>query len=171
MFRRTAYQYYTNVNYMSCEQCLAWHGAIRRSPEAFPTPDDGCESGILRIPGKHVRAYRQQAKRMRARAQSELRRRELFEQAMHLLADAPEDALALFDQTFRIDVYIPDIERVAEVHRDFLRDRPETKDQLRTRFAKAYSDKFGWRRYERLPEQMRLQREEAGVERINELFG
>ena len=37
-------------------------------------------------------------------------------------------------------------------------------------FVKAFSDKFGWRRYERLPEPMRLRREEEGIERINELF-
>ncbi len=171
VFRRAAYQYYTNVNYLSCEKCLAWHGTIRRSPNAFPTLDDGCESGVLQIPPKLVRAYRKQAKRMQARARSELRRRELFEQAMSRLVEAPEEALALFDQAFQIDVYIPDIERLADVHEAFLRDQPEMRDQLCIRFVKAYSDKFGWRRYERLPERMRLQREKAGIDRIRELLG
>ena len=69
------------------------------------------------------------------------------------------------------DVYIPDAERLAEQHACFLREHPEFRDKLRTQFAKAYSDKFGWRRYERLPELMRLQREKAGMDRINELFG
>jgi hypothetical protein len=108
---------------------------------------------------------------MRARAKSELQRRELFERSTTLLPEAPDEALALFGQSFQIDVYIPDAERLAEQHADFLRDHPEIRAKLRTQFAKAYSDKFGWRRYERLPELMRLQREKAGMDRINELFG
>jgi hypothetical protein len=171
MFRRTAYQYYTNVTYKSCETCLSWHGVIRRSPDAFPIPDDECESAILEIPGNQVRDYRQRAKRMRARAQSELQRRKVFGCAIDLLPTSPDEALTLFGQALAIDVYIPDIEHLAEVHADFLRERPEIREQIRTQFGKAYSDKFGWRRYERLPELMRLQREKAGMDRINELFG
>ncbi len=170
-FRRRAYQYYTNVNYRSCSTCLSWHGVIRRSPDAFPIPDDGCESAILKVPGKQIRDYRARSRRMRARAKSELQRRELFERSATLLPEAPDEALALFGQSFQIDVYIPDAERLAEQHADFLRDHPEIRAKLRTQFAKAYSDKFGWRRYERLPELMRLQREKAGMDRINELFG
>ena len=170
MFRRAVYQYYTNVNYRTCEQCLSWHGVIRRRAEAFPQPVDACESSILRISRKDLRLYREKSKQMRLRAQGELRRRELFEEALNLLANQSDEALELFGRASGIDLYIPDIERLVERHGDFLRDRPELKDRLRTQLLKAYSDKFGWRRYERLPEVMRLQREQAGMDRINELL-
>ena len=171
MFRRAVHQYYTNVNYRTCEGCLAWHGVIRSKPKAFPQVADGCESLILRIPRKQLRDYRQQAKRMRIRAQGELKRRELFEEAVNLLPDQTERALELLDRASGIDLYIPDIERLAAQHKGFLSDHSDIRDQLRTQFLKAYSDKFGWRRYERLPEVMRLQREQAGLDRIKEVLG
>ena len=171
MFRRAVHQYYTNVNYRTCEGCLAWHGVIRGKPDAFPKPDDGCESSILRIPRNQLRDHREQAKRMRLRAQGELKRRELFEEALNILPDQTERALELLGHAASIDLYIPDIERLVERHGRFLQDHPEVREQLRTQLSKAYSDKFGWRRYERLPEVMRLQREHAGMDRINELLG
>ena len=171
MFRRAVYQYYTNVNYRTCEKCLSWHGAIRGNPDALPKAEDDCESSILRIPRKQLRSYREQAKRMRLRAQGELKRRELFKNAVNLLPDQSESALGLFALAASIDLYIPDIEHLVERHGDFLRDQPDLRDRLRTQLLKAYSDKFGWRRYERLPEMMRLQREQAGMDRINELLG
>lgn len=171
MFRRAVYQYYTNVNYRTCAKCLAWHGVTRGKPDAFPNVTDDCESSILRITRKQLRSYREQAKRMRLRAQGELKRRELFENAMNLLPDQTESALECFALAASIDLYIPDIERLVETHGGFLHDHPGIREQLRTQLMKAYSDKFGWRRYERLPEVMRLQREQAGVDRINELLG
>ena len=170
MFRRAVHQYYTNVNYRTCEDCLVWHGMIRGKPDAFPKPDDGCESSILRVPRKQLRTHREQAKRMRLRAQGELRRRELFEEALTLLADQTGEALELLDRAACIDLYIPDIERLVERHGRFLQEHSEVRDQLRTQLRKAYSDKFGWRRYERVPEVMRLQREQAGMARIDELL-
>jgi len=117
-----------------------------------------------------MQAYRQQAKRMKVRAQGELKRRELFENAMNLLLNQTESALEHFALAASIDLYIPDIECLVERHGDLLREHPGIREQLRTQLLKAYSDKFGWRRYERLPEVMRLQREQAGMERINELL-
>jgi hypothetical protein len=171
MCRRAIYQYYTNVNYASCKDCLAWHGVLRHRRDAFPTPDDGCESAILAIPVKQRRAYRQQAKYMRLRAQGELARREMFAEAMDLLTSDADAALTLLERAADIDLYIPDIERLADRHGAFLNEHADIKERLRVQLRKAYSDKFGWRRYERLPEVMRLQREQAGVRRIDELFG
>ena len=114
--------------------------------------------------------YREKSKQMRLRAQGELRRRELFEEALNLLANQSDEALELFGRAAGIDLYIPDIERLVKRHGDFLLNHPDLKDRLRIQLLKAYSDKFGWRRYERLPEVMRLQREQAGLDRINELL-
>jgi hypothetical protein len=171
MFRRRFYQYYTNVNYLTCAGCLAWHGKILRKRDAFPQSDDGCASAILPIPRKQLRDYRDKAKQMRLRAQGELARRSLFANAMTLLPSQPDEALELLGRAATIDLYIPDIERLVEIHGDFLHAHPDTRDRLRLQWLKAYSDKFGWRRYELLPEVMRLQREKAGMSRINELLG
>ncbi len=171
MFRRRGFQYYTNVNYRTCAECLSLHGVIRRRRDAFPQVEDSCESSILPIPRQQLRIYREKSKRMRLRAQGELARRALFEEALTLLPSQPDEALELLGRAATIDLYIPDIERLAERHGQFLQEHSDIRDQLRTQLLKAYSDKFGWRRYERLPEVMRLQREKAGMDRINELLG
>ena len=170
MFRRKVYQYYTNVNYLTCAECLSWHGMIRRKANVFPQLEDGCASSILTIPRKELRDYREKSKQMRLRAQGELARRALFEEALTLLPSQPDEALGLLGRAATIDLYIPDIERLVEAHDDFLRNRPDLRDRLRRQWLKAYSDKFGWRRYELLPEVMRLAREKAGMARINELL-
>ena len=171
MIRRTRYQYYTNVNYLTCETCLSWHGQIRKRKELFPESVDGCESSILSIPGKRLKHYREQGKRMQARARQELARRALFRKASDRLAEFPDDALELFSRSATLDLYVPEIESLVAQRQQILRANPELRDRLRVLFVKAYSDKFGWRRYERLPEIMRLQRERAGIDRINELLG
>jgi|GEM_PF-357639 len=171
MFRRTRYQYYTNVTYRTCVECLSWHGAIRKKPSQFPDPQDGCERVILPIPRGELKAYREKGQRMRTAAAAERRRRELFEQGLRLFAEAPATAIENFREAARIDLYIPELESLAERHAERLARDLALRDGLRRMFAKAYSDKFGWRRYERLPEMMRIKREKAGLKRINELFG
>jgi hypothetical protein len=108
---------------------------------------------------------------MQTRAKAELVRRELFEQAIQALPEHPDEAMTLLGRAAGIDIYIPEIERLADVHREFLDANYDVKDQLRAQLVKAYSDKFGWRRYERLPELMRLEREKAGMDRINDVLG
>lgn len=171
MFRRSRYQYFTNVNYLTCAECLSLHGVIRRQRDAFPQVEDGCESSILPIPRKQLRIHREKAKRMRLRAQAELTRRALFEKAVTLLPIQLDEALELLRRAATIDLYVPDIERLVESHGHFLVAHPDVRDRLRILLLKAYSDKFGWRRYELLPEVMRLQREKAGMARISELLG
>ena len=170
MFRRTRYQYYTNVNYRTCERCLAWHGVIRKDPGEFPDHSDNCERVILPVPSRDRKACRDKERRMRAVAQAELARRKLFEAALEALPQRPEEAVASFRQAAQIDLYVPDLERLAERHRGLLDRDSKLREALRALFVKAFSDKFGWRRYERLPEVMRLRREKVGIERINELF-
>ena len=114
MFRRQAYQYYTNVNYLTCAECLSWHGMIRRRREAFPQREDGCACSILPIPKKQMAYFRERSREMRLRAQGELARRALFEQAMTLLPNQPDETLELLKRAATIDLYIPDIERFVE---------------------------------------------------------
>ena len=170
MLRRTRYQYYTNVNYLTCERCLEWHGAIRKDPAAFPNRSDDCERSILPVPPRARKEYRARGKRMRSAAKAELARRKLFEAGLEILPEDSDRAIALFRRAARIDVYIPDLECLVERQRGLLDRDPGLREALRALFVKAFSDKFGWRRYERLPEIMRLRREADGIERINELL-
>jgi hypothetical protein len=170
MFRRTRYQYYTNVNYRTCERCLAWHGVIRKDPREFPDHSDDCERSILPVLPRERKECRGKGRRMRVAAQAERARRKLFEEGLEILSESPEQAIASFRQAARVDLYVPDLERLAERHRGLLDRDSGLREALRALFVKAFSDKFGWRRYERLPEVMRLRREKVGIERINELF-
>jgi hypothetical protein len=167
---RTYYQFYTNVTYRTCAECLGLHGKIEKDPQAFPSCPEGCERKVLPVPHKDLHYYKEQAHRMREVAQAELSRRSLFEQGKQLLGSDDEQAIELLAQSVRIDVYVPEVERLAREKEQTLKADGDLKDRLRQLFARAYFEKFGWPRYERLPERMRLAREKAGIERIKELL-
>ncbi len=169
MRSKTYYQYYTNVTYSTPAECLALHGRIASAPSEFPHDDD-CPRRILSFPRGELSYYREQARKMRAIAQAELRRRKLFREAEEALEEDPEMALELFTQASQIETYVPELELLLEKRGNFLSRTPELRRQLGEIFYRAYSDKFGRQRYERFPERMRLAREQAGLSRIKELF-
>jgi len=168
--RKIYYQYFTNVSYMTCPECLAWHGRISRDPVRFPDRGDGCERRLLPFGRRELKMRRETRRRMAALARNELRRRELMREAFDLLADDSEGAMLRFRAAVAIDVYIPDLERLAREKSQLLATHDELRHRLRRLFSRAYSAKFGWPRYERLPEPMRIARERAGMARIDELF-
>jgi hypothetical protein len=170
MLQRTYYQYYTNVTYRTCPQCLTWHGKISRDPKVFPKCENGCERSIIPFRHKELSYYREQGRKMRAAAQAELARRELFKEGIKLLGIDNERAFELLERSTKFDLYIPELERLVHEKGEVLREDAEFRERLKKRFIRAYSDKFGWRRYERLPELMRIAREEAGIKKIKELF-
>ena len=164
------WQYYTNVTWRTCEKCLAWHGRIAARPDAFPEPRDGCERKLLPFPARKLPFYREKARLMRERAQAELERRRLFQEAVRLLSQDPDRALSLFDRAGAIDVYIPELERLVEEHRETLSGSPELRQRLREVFLRRWGEKFAKPRYERLPERLRQAQERWGLARIKELF-
>lgn len=170
MSRKTYYQYYTNVTYLTCKECLAWHGKISNNPESFPKRQDGCERKILAFSRKELDYHREKQQQMRALAKAELRRRELVTEAKEALGVDNEKAVDLLAQAVQIDSYIPEMERLAKEKGALFKEDAALRERLGKLFARAYSDKFGWPRYERLPELMRIAREQAGIKRINELF-
>ena len=170
MWPKTHYQYYTNINYKTCADCLAWHGRIAGRPERFPDFADDCERAILAFPWRQRRTYLESRRTMQRLAKAELSRRDLFHRAEAALANDLEEAVSLFARAAAIDVYVPELEQFVERQDERLTD-PEIRERLRCLFRKAFSDKFGRRRYERLPELMRIEREKAGMSRIDELFG
>ena len=167
---KTYYQYYTNVSYRTCAECLVWHGKISTAPASFPNRHDGCERQILAFSRKELAYRREKERGMRHLAEAELRRRELFAAGKEALGVDNGKAEDLFAQAVLIDLYIPEIERVVEEKEAVLREDGTLRTRLCKLFVRAYSDKFGWPRYERLPEPMRIAREQAGIKRIRELF-
>ncbi len=107
---------------------------------------------------------------MRIAARNELKRRELFEQGISLLGKDDEQAISLLADSTQYDLYIPEVERLVEKKGNLLLNSPSVRERLLKIFVQAYSDKFGWRRYERLPELMRIAREEEGIRRLRELL-
>ncbi len=157
---------YTSVTASTCEACLAWHGRIVARPEEFPS-GDACPREVLAFPVWKLGAYREQAARMVARAQAELRRRELLRQAQALLAAEPERALALLDEAGAVDVFLPEVEALA---RDPALADPALRARVREVLLRRWKAKFALDRYERQPELARTQQEQWGVRRIEEVL-
>ncbi len=159
---------YTNVNWRTCEECLRWHGRIVADPQEFPA-HNSCPHELLRFPVWRLRRFAQEAARMRQRAQAELHRRALFRQAVDTLAANPEASVKLFEQAGQVDVYLPELERLASEKSELLRDS-ELRARLREVFLRQWKAKFARERYERQPEGARTAQEAWGVARIKELF-
>jgi len=170
MLQKKYYQFYANVNYRSCPECLALHGKIARRRDAFPPCPAGCRYMIVEFSHKDLPFHKEQRREMRIAAQNELSRRELFEKGMSLLGDDNEQAVSLLAESTRYDIYIPEVERLVEEKGEVLQSDKPLRERLLKLFVQAYSDKFGWRRYERLPELMRIAREQEGIRRLREIL-
>ncbi len=164
------YQYYAQVTYNTCEQCLRRHGEIFSDPTQAPPIHPGCRCSYLEIEPELLDYYREKAERMRAKAEEELRRRELFRRARKALRNSgPAEALELFRQAAAIEVYIEELEQLFTEERELLRAHPELVAQLKKIFTYGYRDTLQKGKYEHMPEGMKWARERWGVERIAEL--
>ena len=170
MFWRTYYQYYTNVTYRTCPNCLSLHGKILRDPERIPLCEHGCEQQFLPFRRKERSYHREQRRKMRTISRAELVRRELFAEGLGLLGSENGRAVDLLSQSAQIDLFIPEVRRLIAEKGSLLKDAAAVRTQLREVFIRAYFNKFGRPPYERLPEPMRIAREEAGIAEIKELF-
>ena len=169
------YQYYATIHPETCEVCLDHHGRILESPEGEGTPPlhPDCRCSLLEFPAAELEYYREQERRMRERAQGELRRRRLFREGEEALSSQDfEGALARFRESVQIDVFTGDIERLCQGGslREALESAPEAARQLRDLFLKAYRWKHDLPKYQHMPERMRLERRDHGLRVIRELF-
>ncbi len=171
MLGKKYYQFYANINYRTCAECLALHGRIATREDAFPPCPEGCRYTIVAFTRKELSFHKEQQREMRASARNELKRRDLFNRGIELLACNNEEAISLLAESTRYDLYIPEVERLVERKGKVLREDQSLRERLLKLFVQAYSDKFGWRRYERLPELMRIAREKEGIKRLQELLG
>jgi len=160
-------QFYANINHSVSEECLKLHGKIFTSREKVPDPD--CTYNVLRFPVDELDRYREKSDRMANLAREELRRRRLWREAKEALrAGRKEEGVELFREAGDIDLYLAELEEFMEEEGKDLSEG--VREKLKKVFLRAYREKFAKDKYERQPELMRRQREEAGKRRIRELF-
>ena len=167
--RSELYQLYSNITYSTPENCLEYHGLIVPERDEVPSVS-GCDFEILAFPVSELADYREKKVRMEELADREIDRRELFRSAEECLDNEDYDgAVAEFERSVKLDVFIPELEELAEQYGEGI--PSEVSERLMKVFVLGYKEKFGQKRYERLPERMREDRKQAGLERIKELFG
>jgi len=165
------YQYYAQVTYNTCERCLRRHGEIFSELAQGPPIHPGCRCSYLELPPGELDYYREKGERMRAKAEAELRRRELFRRAKELLVGGePEEALALFERAAAIEVYVEEVEQLCREDLVALRRERELAAKLKKIFIWGYRDTLQKSKYEGMPEGMKWARERWGVQRLEELF-
>lgn len=167
--RRELVQFYTNVTFSTPTRCLKLHGNIYTSPREVETGKLDCDHHFLEFPVGELADYREKGHKMEELAEKELQRREVFSSGIKKLEEgSPEEAAEYFQRAVEIDLFVPELEELADQFGDGL--DKESRQKLGKIFVKAYKEKFAKPRYERQPDRMRLEREEAGVRRIKELF-
>jgi len=167
--RKQLFQVYANITYSTPESCLEHHGKIVPDKKEVPEPAE-CDFEVLSFPVGELSHYREKKERMEELAEREVERRELFREGVGAIEREDFEAgIALFERSVKIDVFLPEIESFAGEQGEEI--PPEPSQRLKEIFVLGYKEKFGQKRYERLPEKMREDRKEAGVKKIRELFG
>lgn len=165
------FQFYAQVHFLTCETCLQHHGEISEDPQSKPPLHPDCRCHLLEFSPKELEHYREQAERMRLRAQQELIRRQLWQQAIASLNGAdPAQAEALFRQASQVEFYLEELEQLCQEKRDLLAQNPQLRARLQKLFIKFYRMKFSLDKYRPMPPKLLLLWETQGIERIKELL-
>lgn len=166
--RRKLYQVYTNLTYSTPDRCMEHHGKIVTSEDKVPSVPE-CNFEVLSFPVGELDTYREKQRRMEDKASRELNRRELFEEGKDKIeSEDYQEALTRFEESVKLDIFIPEIGEFCQEYESQL--PSDTAKELEDLFILYYKEKFGQKRYERLPEKMREDRKEAGLNKIRNLF-
>ncbi len=165
--RKRLFQFYAQVHFLTCELCLSHHGEI--TEDLKPPLHSECRCHLLEFSPSHLGYYREQAERMKLRAQQELQRRRLWRQAVASLTDA-DRAEALFRQAAQVEFYLEEIEQLCQEKRDLLASTPELRARLQKLFVKFYRMKFSLDKYRPMSSRLIVLWETQGIERIKELL-
>lgn len=172
---QTSYcQYYATVHSVTCEACLAHHGEIyshlHQAPQLPRHPD--CRCTLLEFPAEELKPYQERGQRMKKKAERELLRRQLFQQACETLSRSPDEAfsLFLFEQAAQLGVYLEEIESLCRLQNSVLRASPQLALRLRDLFLQAYKSKFDGEKYQPMPEGMKAAQRTHGLHIIQTLF-
>lgn len=167
--RKKLFQFYANITHTTSEECLKYHGRIYKDKEKVPREKLDCLFHLLEFSVWKLPDYKEKGRRMKEKAEREIERRELFQEALVALSDSrEEEAKELFKESTDLDIFINEIESFYDDYESEISDG--LSEDLKEIFVHAYQEKFAQRRYERLPELMRIEREKEGVKRIKELF-
>jgi hypothetical protein len=165
------FQFYAQVHFLTCEQCLSRHGEITEDPRSGPPLHPECRCHLLEFPPTELEYYREQSERMKLRAQQELQRRQLWHEAVATLNGADfSRAEALFRQAAQVEFYLEEVERLCEEKREFFAQNPEARTCLQKLFVRFYRMKFSLDKYRPMPSRLILLWETQGIERIKELL-
>lgn len=166
---RKYFQFYAQVHFLTCEECLSHHGEI--SPRSAPPLHPDCRCHLLEFPSSQLEYYREQAERMKQRAQQELRRRALWRAAVESLDGAASaHAEALFRQAAQVEFYLEEVEQLCADKRELFEKNPELRARLQKLFIRLYRMKFSLDKYRSMPPKLILAWETQGIERIRELL-
>ncbi len=163
-------QFYAQVHFLTCEECLSHHGEIAENPKHKPPLHPDCRCHLLEFSPKDLEYYQEQAERMKLRAQQELLRRRLWCQARDSLEGDFSQAKELFRQAAHIEFYLEEVEQLCAEKRELFENTPELRAQLQKLFIKCYRMKFSLDKYRPIPPKLILLWETEGIRRIKELL-
>ncbi len=165
------FQFYAQVHFGTCEDCLNHHGAISEDTRNGPPLHPHCRCHLLEFPKELLEHYQEQGERMKLRAQQELQRRRLWAQAIaHLDKGAMAQAEELFRLAAQAEFYLEEVEQLCAEKRELFERNPELRAQLQKLFVKFYRMKFSLDKYAPMPPRLILQWETQGIERIKKLL-
>lgn len=165
------FQFYAQVHFLTCEMCLSHHGEISEDPRSGPPLHPECRCHLLEFPPTELEYYREQAERMKLRAQQELQRRRLWREAVASLNGADSSqAEALFRQAAQVEFYLEEAEQLCEEKRDVLSANPDLRARLQKLFVKFYRMKFSLDKYRPMSSRLILHWETQGIARLKELL-
>jgi len=165
------FQFYAQVHFLTCEECLSHHGEISEEPKHKPPLHPDCRCHLLEFPPKQLEYYQEQGERMKIRAQQELLRRRLWREAVASLNGSdPAHAEALFRQAAQVEFYLEEVEQLCAEKRELFEQNPDLRSRLQKLFIKLYRMKFSLDKYRPIPPKLILAWETQGIERIKELL-
>jgi hypothetical protein len=165
------FQFYAQVHFLACQECLSHHGEISEDPKHKPPLHPDCRCHLLEFPPTELEHYREQAERMRLRAQQELQRRQLWRAAVEGLNGAdPAQAETLFRQAAQCEFYLEEVEQLCAEKRELFEKNPELRARLQKLFIKFYRMKFSLDKYRPMSSRLIFLWETQGTERIKELL-
>ncbi|MCF7876312.1 hypothetical protein K9M06_04575 [Candidatus Bipolaricaulota bacterium] len=166
--RTELFQIYSNITYSTPERCLEHHGEIVADESEVPEIS-GCDFEVLSFSVGEIDRYEEKKERMEELVEEEIERRELFQKGARAIKKGElEEAEALLERSVKLDVFLPEIEDLHDEYGHAISE--EAAERLKDLFVLGYKEKFGQKRYERLPEKMREERKKAGLEKIKDLF-
>lgn len=166
----THYQFYANLNPHTCIECLSRHGELFTDMGTAPPLHEGCRCGFMTVEPEHYFDRLEQSDRMQLKAQSEIRRRELFQAGLDTFNQNVDQAVEYLRASVDIDIHIEELEMLLEKYRPYLENDIGLMRTLRKMFVNAYYQKMDQPKYQDLAPGYYGQLETQGRQWIQKMF-